>query len=283
MRSRRARTVRRGCDCGVPGRGEGVPCARYIAEAEPMIIRKSREEIRKMREAGRIVAGVLDMLEEHIRPGVRTETLNRLADEFIRGKGGIPSFLGYRGFPASICTSVNDVVVHGIPGKEKLREGDIIGIDVGVILDGYQADAARTYAVGEVSETARRLMEVTRASLEAGIDACRSGNRLGDVSNSIQRVVEGGGFSVVVQFVGHGIGREMHEEPQIPNFGPPGRGPLLLPGMTFALEPMVNEGTYEVRVEEDGWTVRTVDGRLSAHYEHTVAVTDGDPEILTLP
>jgi len=250
---------------------------------EPMIIRKSREEIAKMREAGRIVAGVLDMLEKHVRPGTRTETLNRLADDYIRSRGGIPSFLGYRGFPASICTSVNDVVVHGIPGKERLREGDIIGIDVGVILDGYQADAARTYAVGEVSDAARRLVEVTRASLEAGIAACRAGNRLGDVSNSIQRVVEEGGFSVVVQFVGHGIGKEMHEEPQIPNFGPPGRGPLLLPGMTFALEPMVNEGTYEVRVEDDGWTVRTVDGRLSAHFEHTVAVTEGDPEILTLP
>ncbi|MGQ9475583.1 MAG: type I methionyl aminopeptidase [Actinomycetota bacterium] len=248
-----------------------------------MIIRKSREEIAKMRKAGRIVAGVLDFLEKHVRPGTKTETLNRLADEFIRARGGLPSFLGYRGFPASICTSINDVVVHGIPGKERLKEGDIIGIDVGVIVDGYQADAARTYAVGEVSDTARRLMEVTLASLEAGIAACRPGNRLGDVSNSIQRVVEGGGFSVVVQFVGHGIGREMHEEPQIPNFGPPGRGPLLLPGMTFALEPMVNEGTYEVRVEEDGWTVRTVDGRLSAHFEHTVAVTDGDPEILTLP
>lgn len=253
------------------------------ARPGPMIIRKSREEIARMREAGRIVAEVLDMLEKHVRPGTRTETLNRLADDYIRSRGGVPSFLGYRGFPASICTSVNDVVVHGIPGKERLREGDIIGIDVGVILDGYQADAARTYAVGEVSETAKRLMEVTRASLEAGIAACRAGKRLGDVSNSIQRVVESGGFSVVVQFVGHGIGREMHEEPQIPNFGPPGRGPLLLPGMTFALEPMVNEGTYEVRVEDDGWTVRTVDGRLSAHFEHTVAVTEGDPEVLTLP
>jgi len=253
------------------------------ADSGKMIIRKSGEEIRKMREAGRIVAGVLDMLEEHIRPGVKTETLDQLAEEYIRKRKGIPSFLGYRGFPASICTSINDVVVHGIPDKTRLKEGDIIGVDVGVILDGYQADAARTYAVGEVSPVARRLMEVTRASLEAGIAACRAGNRLGDVSHSIQRVVEEGGFSVVVQFVGHGIGRDMHEEPQIPNFGPPGRGPLLKPGMTFALEPMVNEGTYEVRVEEDGWTVRTVDGKLSAHFEHTVAVTDGEPMVLTLP
>ncbi len=249
-----------------------------------MIIRKSREEIARMREAGRVVAGVLDMLREYIKPGTRTETLNELADEYIRERGGTPSFLGYRGFPASICTSVNDVVVHGIPGRERLKEGDIIGVDVGVILDGYHADAARTYAVGEISGVARRLMEVTEEALEAGIRACRRGNRLGDVSNAIQRTVEAGGFSVVVQFVGHGIGREMHEEPQIPNFGPAGRGPLLEAGMTFALEPMVNEGGYEVEVDEgDGWTVRTVDGTLSAHFEHTVAVTEEGPLVLTVP
>lgn len=249
-----------------------------------MIIRKSREEIEKMREAGRIVAGVLDMLEEHIRPGVRTETLNELAEEFIRERDGVPSFLGYRGFPASICTSVNDVVVHGIPDKIRLKEGDIIGIDVGVIREGYQGDAARTYAVGRISDVARRLMAATLDSLQAGIDACRPGRRLGDVSNAIQRAVEKEGFSVVVQFVGHGIGREMHEEPQIPNFGPAGRGPLLEEGMTFALEPMVNEGTYEVEVDSgDGWTVRTADGMLSAHFEHTVAVTTDGPYVLTLP
>ncbi|MDI6831082.1 MAG: type I methionyl aminopeptidase [Actinomycetota bacterium] len=249
-----------------------------------MIIRKSHDEIARMREAGRVVAGVLEMLEEHIRPGTRTDTLNELADEYIRGRGGTPSFLGYRGFPASICTSINDVVVHGIPGRERLKEGDIIGVDVGVILEGYHADAARTYAVGEVSEVARKLMEVTEEALRAGIRACRRGNRLGDVSNAIQRTVEAGGFSVVVQFVGHGIGREMHEEPQIPNFGPAGRGPLLEAGMTFALEPMVNEGSYEVEVDgEDGWTVRTVDGTLSAHFEHTVAVTEEGPVVLTLP
>jgi methionyl aminopeptidase len=250
---------------------------------DPMIIRKSREEIEKMREAGRIVAGVLEMLGEHIQPGAKTETLNDLAEEYIREKKGVPSFLGYRGFPASICASINDVVVHGIPDKTRLKEGDIIGIDVGVILDGYQADAASTYPVGEVSSTALRLMEVTREALGAGIDSCRPGKRLGDVSNSIQRVAEGGGFSVVVQFVGHGIGKDMHEEPQIPNFGPPGRGPLLEEGMTFALEPMVNEGGYEVEVDEDGWTVRTIDGMLSAHFEHTVAVTSDRPYILTVP
>jgi methionyl aminopeptidase len=248
-----------------------------------MIVRKSPQEIAKMREAGRIVAGVLDMLEEEIRPGVRTETLDRLAERFIRERHGVPSFLGYRGFPASICTSINDVVVHGIPGKTKLKKGDIIGIDVGVILDGYHGDAARTYTVGKVSDTALQLMQVTQAALEAGIAACRPGKRLGDVSNSIQRVVEGGGFSVVVQFVGHGIGSELHEEPQIPNFGEPGRGPLLESGMTFALEPMVNEGVYEVEVDDDGWTVHTADGKLSAHYEHTVAVTDAEPSILTMP
>ena len=236
-----------------------------------------------MREAGRIVAGVLDMLEAHIQPGARTEKLDRLADEYIRKRKGVPSFLGYRGFPKSICTSINEVVVHGIPGKARLKEGDIIGVDVGVVLDGYHGDAARTYAVGEISKTARRLMEVTASALEAGMDACRSGNRLGDVSNSVQQVVEKGGFSVVVQFVGHGIGRDMHEEPQIPNFGPPGRGPLLEKGMVFALEPMVNEGVYEVEVDSDGWTVRTKDRNLSAHFEHTVAITEGEPVVLTLP
>jgi methionyl aminopeptidase len=249
-----------------------------------MIIRKSREEITKMREAGRIVAGVLDMLQEYIRPGVRTETLNEMAEEYIRERKGVPSFLGYRGFPASICTSINDVVVHGIPDRTRLKDGDIIGVDVGVILEGYQGDAARTYAVGEISDVAHRLMEATSESLRAGIDACRPGRRLGDVSNAIQLAAEKEGFSVVVQFVGHGIGKEMHEEPQIPNFGPPGRGPLLEEGMTFALEPMVNEGTYEVEVDSgDGWTVRTKDGKLSAHFEHTVAVAGDGPLVLTLP
>ena len=248
-----------------------------------MIIKKSPDEIKKMREAGRIVAEVLEIMEERVKPGVTTEELDRLAEEYIRSRGGVPSFLGYQGFPRSICTSVNDVVVHGIPDGTRLREGDIVGIDVGVILDGYHADAARTYAVGEVGERAKRLMEVTKRALEAGIEACRPGNRLGDISHSIERVVKEGGFSVVVQFVGHGIGREMHEEPQVPNFGPPGRGPLLEPGMTFALEPMVNEGGYEVYVDRDGWTVRTVDGKLSAHYEHTVAVTEEGPLVLTLP
>jgi methionyl aminopeptidase len=248
-----------------------------------MIIKKSPEEIAKMREAGRVVAGLLDLFEKRIRPGIRTEALDRMAEEYIRERGGTPSFLGYRGFPKSICTSINDVVVHGIPGKATLKEGDIIGVDAGVILNGYHGDAARTYQVGRVSEVASRLMEVTRDSLYEGISMCAVGNHLGDVSNRIQCTVEAAGFSVVVQFVGHGIGRIMHEEPQIPNFGPAGRGPLLEAGMTLALEPMVNEGSFEVEVEEDGWTVRTVDGTLSAHFEHTVAVTDQGPVILTLP
>ncbi|MDY6794485.1 MAG: type I methionyl aminopeptidase [Actinomycetota bacterium] len=249
-----------------------------------MIIKKSRDEVKKMRKAGRVVAGVLDLMDEHVRPGVRTDKLNRLADDYIKERNGTPSFLGYRGFPKSICTSINDVVVHGIPDRTRLKEGDIIGVDVGVLLNGYHGDAARTYAVGDIYDDTRRLMEITRNSLMAGIDACRPGNRLGDISNSIQLVVEKGGFSVVVQFVGHGIGRDMHEEPQIPNYGPPGRGPLLEEGMVFALEPMVNQGGYEVEVDEkDGWTVRTKDGKLSAHYEHSVAITAAEPLLLTVP
>jgi methionyl aminopeptidase len=248
-----------------------------------LIVIKSSGEVKKMRAAGKIVAGTLDLLAEKIKVGVQTDYLDRLADEFIRSKGGVPSFLGYQGFPRSICTSINEVVVHGIPDSTALKNGDIIGIDVGVILDGYHADAARTFPVGdEVSEEALRLIEVTERSLYSGIDQCRKGNYLSDISHAVQTVVEGAGFSVVVQFVGHGIGRRMHEEPQIPNYGPPGRGPRLQRGMTFALEPMVNQGAFEVEVMEDGWTVKTKDRKLSAHFEHTVAVTDGEPLILTL-
>ncbi len=247
-----------------------------------MIVIRSKEEIGKMREAGRVVAGVLDLMEESIAPGVSTGRLDRLADEYIRARGGVPSFLGYQGFPRSICTSVNEVVVHGIPDERGLADGDIIGVDVGVIFMGYHADAARTYAVGAgVGREALRLMEVTRRSLERGIDQCRPGNYLGDISHAIQTEVERAGFSVVVQFVGHGIGQKMHEEPQIPNYGPPRRGPRLAAGMVFALEPMVNQGGYEVEVMEDGWTVKTRDRKLSAHFEHTVAVTEEGPLVLT--
>jgi methionyl aminopeptidase len=249
-----------------------------------MIVVKSEEEIRKMREAGRIVAGVLDLMEGHVAAGVATERLDRLADDFIRERGGVPSFLGYQGFPRSICTSINEVVVHGIPDGTRLNDGDIIGIDVGVIYQGYHADAARTYVVGgDADPEALRLVEVTRRSLESGISRCVEGNFLGDVSHAIQSVVERAGFSVVVQFVGHGIGRSLHEDPQIPNYGKPRHGPRLAAGMTFALEPMVNQGDYEVEVMEDGWTVKTKDRRLSAHFEHTVVVGSGEPLILTLP
>lgn len=236
-----------------------------------------------MAAAGRIVAEVLDRLGSMIAPGVSTWELDEAAEALIRERGGIPTFLGYQGFPSSICASVNDVVVHGIPDTATLLEaGDIIGVDVGVTLEGYVADAARTYAVGQIGDEARRLMTVTAKSLTAGIEMCRPGRHLSDIGHAVQTVVEGAGFSVVVQFVGHGIGRNMHEEPQIPNFGPAGRGPRLEEGMVFAIEPMVNAGEAEVKVMEDGWTVRTADGRRSAHFEHTVAVTAAGPEILTL-
>ncbi|MHB8781093.1 MAG: type I methionyl aminopeptidase [Candidatus Geothermincolia bacterium] len=247
-----------------------------------MIIKRSRDELAKMARAGRVVAEVLDLMESMIAPGTTTEELDDAAEALIRERKGIPTFLGYQGFPKSICASANDVVVHGIPDATRLQAGDIIGVDVGVTLEGYVADAARTYAVGRIGDEARRLMTVTSRSLTAGIEMCRPGRHLSDIGHAVQTVVEAAGFSVVVQFVGHGIGRNMHEEPQIPNFGPAGRGPRLEEGMVFAIEPMVNAGLSEVVVMEDGWTVRTADGRRSAHFEHTVAVTAGGPEILTL-
>jgi len=247
-----------------------------------LIILKSPEEIAKIARAGKVVAEILELMLEEVKPGARTSHLDLVAEEHIRSRKGIPTFLGYNGFPKSICTSINDVVVHGIPDSTQLQEGDIIGIDVGVTMDGYVADAARTYTVGKVNEQARRLMQVTEKSLTAGIEMCRTGKHLTDISHAVQTVVEDAGFSVVVQFVGHGIGKQMHEEPQIPNFGPPGRGPKLTDGMVFAIEPMVNAGTYEVEVMEDGWTVRTRDRKLSAHWEHTVALTPEGARILTL-
>ena len=217
-----------------------------------MIILKSPEEMAKIARAGKVVAEILELMLEEVKPGARTSHLDLVAEEHIRSRKGIPTFLGYNGFPKSICASINDVVVHGIPDSTQLQEGDIIGIDVGVTMDGYVADAARTYTVGNVNEQARRLMQVTEKSLTAGIEMCRTGKHLTDISHAVQTVVEDAGFSVVVQFVGHGIGKQMHEEPQIPNFGPPGRGPKLEEGMVFAIEPMVNAGTYEVEVMEDG-------------------------------
>ena len=234
-----------------------------------------------MRQAGRIVALTLAALAERIRPGMATLELDRLAEQMITQEGAIPSFKGYRGFPASLCVSINDEVVHGIPGKRLLREGDIVSLDVGAIYQGYQGDAAITVGVGHISKRAAALIEAAKGALAAGIAAARAGNRLSDISWAIQSYAEARGFSVVREYVGHGIGRDMHEDPQIPNFGPPGQGVLLKPGLTFALEPMLNTGGHAVRVKGDNWTVVTMDGGLSAHYEHTIAVTEGEPEILT--
>ena len=247
-----------------------------------MIIRKSTTEVEKMANAGRIVAETIAMLHDHIRPGVSTGELDERAEEYIQSQGGISSFKGYRGYPAAICTSPNDMVVHGIPNGRTVSEGDILSVDVGVILDGFVADSAFTFAVGEVSADAERLLEGCQAALAAGIAQCRAGNRLSDVSHAIQVATEEAGFSVVRSLVGHGIGRAMHEDPQIPNYGPPGRGPELQPGMTFAIEPMINAGGPDVYMHDDEWSISTLDGSLSAHFEHTIAVTDDAPKILTV-
>ena len=234
-----------------------------------------------MRQAGRIVGRTLAHLREGIRPGVLTVELDRVADELIRGAGAVPSFKGYRGYPASLCVSINEELVHGIPGPRRLREGDIVSLDLGAIYHDYHADAAITVGVGVIGAEARHLLKATAGALAAGIQRARAGNRLGDISAAIQSYVEARGLSVVREYVGHGIGREMHEPPPVPNFGSPGQGPLLRPGMTLALEPMVNAGSPATRVLEDHWTVVTVDGSLSAHFEHTLAIGEVEPEILT--
>ncbi len=246
-----------------------------------MIKLKSKREIRLMREAGKIVAAVLVEMEKAIKVGITTAMLDKIAEKEIRRYGAEPAFLGYHNFPASICTSINEQVVHGIPGLRRLKEGDIISIDVGARLKGYYGDAAATFAVGTVSEKAKKLMEVTRSSLHKAIDAMQSGARLSDLSHAVQDYVENHSFSVVRNYVGHGIGQEMHEEPQVPNFGLPGRGPVLQPGIVLAIEPMVNVGTWEVKVLKDQWTVVTADNSLSAHFEHTVALGENGPEVLT--
>lgn len=246
-----------------------------------MIYIKSRNEIELMREAGRIVAQTHELIKEAIKPGITTEELDQIAEKHILKVGAAPAFKGYRGFPASICASVNHEVVHGIPGPRKLEEGDIISIDIGSVYKGYYGDAARTHAVGEISPRARELIEVTRESFYEGIKFAKEGYRLSDISHAVQSHVEKHGFSVVRNYVGHGIGTSMHEEPQIPNYGPPGKGPRLKSGMVLAIEPMVNIGTYDVKVLSDGWTVETLDGEYSAHYENTIAITDEEPEILT--
>ena len=247
-----------------------------------MVYLRDRQEIDAIRAAARLVAQTLEMLGREVRPGVTTAELDRLAEQFIRDHGGRPAFKGYRGFPASICPSVNEEVVHAIPGPRALREGDLIGIDVGVEKEGYFGDAAFTFAVGDVSTDAQLLLQVTSEALMQGIAQAKAGNRVGDISHAIQTYAERHGFSVVRALVGHGIGREMHEEPQVPNFGPPDRGPRLMAGQVLAIEPMVNVGTPEVVTKDDGWTVVTRDGSLSAHFEHTVAVGLEGPEILSV-
>jgi len=247
-----------------------------------MIIRKSEQEIEAMARAGRVVADTLALLGESLRPGVTTRELDAIAEEYIRSQGGAPTFKGYHGFPASICTSPNSMVVHGIPGEYRIEDGDLLSVDVGVTLDDFVADSAYTFSVGSISDETHRLLDVGQAALEAGIAEARPGNHVGDISAAVQRTVEEAGFAVVKSLVGHGVGRSMHEEPQIPNWGEPGRGPLLASGMTLAIEPMINAGSAEVVVADDRWSISTDDGSLSAHFEHTVAVTEGGPRILTL-
>jgi methionyl aminopeptidase len=246
-----------------------------------MIVRKSQAEIETMGRAGRVVASTLALLGDLIKPGVTTGELDEAAEEHIRSEGGVPTFKGYRGFPASICASPNSMVVHGIPGPYALRDGDLLSVDVGVTLDGFVADSAYTFAVGEVDGDAKRLLKVCQAALAAGIEQATAGNHVQDISAAVQRTTEEAGFSVVRSLVGHGIGRSMHEEPQVPNFGEPGRGPLLQPGMTLAIEPMINAGGPDVWMADDRWSISTNDGSLSAHFEHTVAVTDNGPLVLT--
>ncbi|MGE5507655.1 MAG: type I methionyl aminopeptidase [Chitinophagales bacterium] len=246
-----------------------------------MIILKSSEEVAAMRRAGLVVAEVLRLMSELVAPGRTTAELDRAAEELIRSRGALPAFKGYNGFPATICASINEEVVHGIPGARTLKAGDLISIDVGAIVDGFYGDAAETFPVGEVSAEARRLLAATKEALARGIAQAVPGNRLSDVSHAVQVCAEKEGFSVVREYVGHGIGRAMHEAPPIPNYGPPGRGPRLKAGMTLAIEPMVNVGGYEVEVQADHWTVTTRDRSLSAHFEHTVAVTPEGPLILT--
>src|SRR5262245_20978035 len=246
-----------------------------------MVIRKSRNEIEKMRRAGLVVAETLRALRKMIEPGITTRELDAYAENRIRSTGAYPTFKGYRGFPASICASVNDEVVHGIPSERKLREGDIIKIDCGATLDGYVGDAAISIGVGKVSEDLQRLIEITRESLFRAVEKMVPGNRLYDVSYAVQEYVEERGYSVVREFCGHGIGQRMHEDPQVPNYGRPGTGPKLKEGWVLAIEPMVNAGTHEVKILPDGWTVKTKDGRASSHFEHTIAVTEDGPQVLT--
>jgi methionyl aminopeptidase len=244
------------------------------------MVLKTNGEIDLMDEANRIVHRVLDGIAERVRPGVTTRELDRWAEATIRDAGAAPAFLDYRGYPATLCTSINDVIVHGIPDDRPLTEGDIVGVDCGVLYKGYYGDAARTFAVNQVGEEARKLMDVTRDSLSLAVDQLQPGNRLSDIGHAVQAYVEKHGFSVVREFVGHGIGTSLHEDPQVPNFGDAGHGPQLKPGLVLAIEPMVNIGDSGVKVDADGWTARTADGKLSAHFEYSVAITESGPRIL---
>jgi methionyl aminopeptidase len=248
-----------------------------------MIIRKSQAEIDTMARAGAVVAGTLALLEEHIQPGITTAELDAIAEEFIQSQGGVPTFKGYRGYPAATCLSPNDMVVHGIPGATKLVDGDILSVDVGVTLDGFVADSAWTFAVGSISGDAQRLLDTCRAALEAGIEQARLGNTISDISKAVQAVTEAAGYGVIRSLVGHGVGRSMHEDPQVPNFASSQRGPELREGMTLAIEPMITVGDPEVYIHDDEWSISTVDGSLAAHFEHTVAITAEGPRILTQP
>jgi len=246
-----------------------------------MIYKKSSEEIKIMRRAGAVVADVFEALEEALRPGVSTSELDAIAEKIIKDAGATPSFKGYRGFPASICASPNHVIVHGIPSAMKLEEGDIISLDVGAFLNGYHGDSAWTFPVGDVAPEAAELLKVTEASLDAALERCKPGNRLGDIGFAVEEVAESAGFSIVREYAGHGVGRALHEEPSIPNYGPAGRREVLAPGMTLAIEPMVNLGGAGTKTLADGWAVVTADGSLSAHFEHTVAITEDGHEVLT--
>lgn len=247
-----------------------------------MITLKSKDEIEIMRQAGRIVAETLAMVGENIKAGMTTKELDTLIEDFIRSKNATPAFLNYQGFPASACISIDEEVVHGIPGKRVIHDGNIVSVDVGSIFEGFYGDSARTFAIGQISEDKAKLMECTEKSLFSGIDKARNGNKLGQISAAVQEVAEKEGYGVVRQLVGHGIGRAMHEDPQVPNYGSPAEGPELKVGMVIAIEPMINCGTYQVKTMPDGWTIVTADGRPSAHFEHTVAITENGPDILTV-
>lgn len=248
-----------------------------------MIILKSSQEIDLMRRAGKITAAARALAGEMVRPGVTTHEIDSAVEQFIRKQGAVPSFLHYNGYPASVCISVNDEIIHGIPGKRVLVEGDIVSIDVGAYIGGFHGDCAATFACGKISRKAQSLIDVTRQSFFEGIQYAKEGQRLQDISAAIQKYVESHGYSVVREYVGHGVGAKMHEPPEIPNYGHPGRGPRLLRGMTLAIEPMVNAGKAAIQVLPDGWTVKTADGKWAAHYENTILITDGEPEILTAP